>query len=219
MGRYLKGNKMNVNMLKAALVGLILSISGFANAGLITIAVDRDAAVNNSNSISDPNHQYIWTTDGVYTGLWGFDISSLIQNGSQINSMSVSFYHNYISTAGTVNVSLDTIDDNWLENSGTAPAAFGTLLSSQFIDGSSLSSFVTFDISAILSGDLSDGYFTLRTSTNNGRWIDFANSEHVPSNQAAFLTINTTEVPEPSTLAIFALGMIGLTLRRFKKKS
>jgi hypothetical protein len=30
---------------------------------------------------------------------------------------------------------------------------------------------------------------------------------------------NTTSVPEPTTLAIFALGMIGLASRRFKKKS
>ena len=28
-----------------------------------------------------------------------------------------------------------------------------------------------------------------------------------------------TQVPEPSTLAIFALGMIGLASRRFKKQS
>ena len=28
-----------------------------------------------------------------------------------------------------------------------------------------------------------------------------------------------TSIPEPSTLAIFALGMMGLVTRRFKKKS
>ena len=31
--------------------------------------------------------------------------------------------------------------------------------------------------------------------------------------------VRTTVVPEPSTLAIFALGMIGLASRRFKKQS
>jgi len=30
---------------------------------------------------------------------------------------------------------------------------------------------------------------------------------------------SATNVPEPSTLAIFALGMIGLASRRFKKQS
>ncbi len=33
------------------------------------------------------------------------------------------------------------------------------------------------------------------------------------------LSPNTSNVPEPSTLAIFALGMIGLASRRFKKQS
>lgn len=34
----------------------------------------------------------------------------------------------------------------------------------------------------------------------------------------SFSDIDTTSVPEPSTLAIFALGIIGLTSRRFKKQ-
>ena len=37
-------------------------------------------------------------------------------------------------------------------------------------------------------------------------------------NQEAYAAGNTAEVPEPSTLAIFALGMIGLASRRFNKK-
>jgi hypothetical protein len=36
---------------------------------------------------------------------------------------------------------------------------------------------------------------------------------------ASVVTSPTTSVPEPSTLAIFALGIIGLASRRFKKKS
>ncbi len=39
------------------------------------------------------------------------------------------------------------------------------------------------------------------------------------SNWAGFVLIKTQEVPEPSTLAIFALGIIGLASRRFKKQS
>jgi hypothetical protein len=34
----------------------------------------------------------------------------------------------------------------------------------------------------------------------------------------SFSDIDTTSVPEPSTLAIFALGIVGLTSRRFKKQ-
>jgi hypothetical protein len=35
----------------------------------------------------------------------------------------------------------------------------------------------------------------------------------------AMFTLHAVEVPEPSTLAIFALGLIGLASRRFKKQS
>ncbi|MCJ8318134.1 MAG: PEP-CTERM sorting domain-containing protein [Colwellia sp.] len=37
--------------------------------------------------------------------------------------------------------------------------------------------------------------------------------------ERVWLTTNATDVPEPSTLAIFALGMIGLASSRFKKQS
>ena len=36
---------------------------------------------------------------------------------------------------------------------------------------------------------------------------------------SSFDNLNVSKVPEPSTLTIFALGMIGLASRRFKKQS
>ncbi|MFT5636071.1 MAG: hypothetical protein ACI89T_001528 [Cognaticolwellia sp.] len=65
----------------------------------------------------------------------------------------------------------------------------------------------------------------------NGGWIDSSNSMKtqlaieglsVEDSQDVFtqsLKVVPTSVPEPSTLAIFALGMIGLASRRFKKQS
>jgi hypothetical protein len=63
-------------------------------------------------------------------------------------------------------------------------------------------------IEALASG----GRFFLRRFASRGQeawWAD-----------GAFNTFNVRQidVPEPSTLAIFALGFIGLTLRRFKKQ-
>jgi len=47
-----------------------------------------------------------------------------------------------------------------------------------------------------------------------------ANNTRLVANQVDFLLNGSaTDVPEPSTLAIFALGMIGLASRRFKKQS
>lgn len=63
-------------------------------------------------------------------------------------------------------------------------------------------------IEALASG----GHFYLRRFASRGHEEWWANG--------AFNTFNVRQidVPEPSTLAIFALGFIGLTLRRFKKQ-
>ena len=42
---------------------------------------------------------------------------------------------------------------------------------------------------------------------------------HPQNSTIAKLKISTNSIPEPTTLAIFALGMIGLVSRRFKKQS
>jgi hypothetical protein len=39
------------------------------------------------------------------------------------------------------------------------------------------------------------------------------------SQQSSIVNFNVTEVPEPSTLAVFALGLVGLASRKFKKKA
>jgi hypothetical protein len=58
---------------------------------------------------------------------------------------------------------------------------------------------------------ITDKYIALRTS-------DILTSSNINSIYGVAL-VRVTEVPEPSTLAIFALGMIGLASRRFKKQS
>jgi hypothetical protein len=45
---------------------------------------------------------------------------------------------------------------------------------------------------------------------------DYSNSH---SNNVSGVYVRSTSVPEPATLAIFALGMIGLATRRFKKQA
>jgi len=61
------------------------------------------------------------------------------------------------------------------------------------------------------SGNLSYGGYTELMGDSN------MSSEKV-ENMGVALVRDSIEVPEPSTLAIFALGMIGLATRRFKKQ-
>jgi len=68
---------------------------------------------------------------------------------------------------------------------------------------------------------------TTHAGTSDGivaLWGSAYNTQYTPldplvSNWAGFVLVKTQEVPEPSTLAIFALGVIGLASRRRKKQS
>lgn len=62
----------------------------------------------------------------------------------------------------------------------------------------------------IAVADAQDKSFNV-DSYNSGRYNDLG--FFVVSTQAS----NPIDVPEPSTLAVFALGIIGLASRRFKK--
>lgn len=57
----------------------------------------------------------------------------------------------------------------------------------------------------------------------NGEWefsvVGPGFPEQGPSDFGSGATLSATDVPEPSTLAIFALGMMGLASRKFKKKA
>ncbi len=63
------------------------------------------------------------------------------------------------------------------------------------------------------------------TAVGNFNTVDYSASDFelymgsASGRVAQHLLASQTEVPEPSTLAIFALGMIGLASRRFKKQS
>ena len=61
-------------------------------------------------------------------------------------------------------------------------------------------------------GSGGDGSSYVKSANNDTTW------NAIPGDMAFRLT-SQTQVPEPSTLAIFALGMIGLASRRFKKQS
>jgi hypothetical protein len=67
--------------------------------------------------------------------------------------------------------------------------------------------------------------FTIGAAQSNGDWgwsgkIDDVQVYNTALDAAGIqASMSITEVPEPSTLAIFALGMIGLASRRFKKQS
>tara|TARA_R110001592_G_scaffold349774_1_gene645349 strand:- start:283 stop:948 length:666 start_codon:yes stop_codon:yes gene_type:complete len=72
-------------------------------------------------------------------------------------------------------------------------------------------------VSDVTSNDSRRLFLNYAGSCNNILAQNCAWNGH--SEFGVFMVENTTQAPEPSTLAIFALGMIGLASRRFKKQS
>ncbi|WP_286235116.1 PEP-CTERM sorting domain-containing protein [Thalassotalea sediminis] len=156
---------MKFKIIKAAIAGLILSISSIANAGLITVVFD----ITNYNdtlgsfSGSDTNNDMLLTLNELDSFNW----------------MSTSYNH-----------VIDEISDL---------AGFGDFdLSSN--------TWIPNGTSWINSAD--DAYFTWnnRNSSVNASWAE-----------VDIVSVTRSSVPEPSTLAIFALGFLGFALRNFKK--
>lgn len=204
---------MNMKMLKVAIAGLFLSVSGFANAGLIDI--------NSGN--------YWGTTGGVSSGrgiafeaLDDFSISSIgieaalnaqtfevviwsSTNGHQVNSI----LHSGSQAFGDTLLGWNDIAIDFTFDLGSFYAVQWRPLSS---NSSWADSLVYYNDSSLPK--IIDGKFNLIDGFAGHNASSFSNFLH-PSLR---VNINSTDIPEPSTIAIFALSIMGLTTRKFKKR-
>ena len=75
------------------------------------------------------------------------------------------------------------------------------------------------DLNALLSGDSLNARFAFSNDvTNNNREGRRGNRTYTGNIERATVTMSY-EVPEPSTLAVLGLGLMSLSLRRFKKQA
>lgn len=189
---------MNINVLKSAIVGLVLMLSGLANAGVITYTgptgsgVDTKPAslfeitITDNYLISDLNIQLELTN---VENLYWTDLDLSFSNGVTSVLMAASQAND---SFGLFNV---IFDDEALTELPTANDALGSFQSFE-----SLSAF--------------DG------QSINGTWTLSILDEYFPGdlNQLTSYSIIATSVPEPTSLAILALSIMGLVARRFKKQ-
>lgn len=189
---------MNIKMLKAAVAGLVLSVSGFANAGLISF----------DGSIDDGTEVDHWSFSVTNSGTFIFDVlanedgNDFFANGVDNDQLDSYIYLFANNASGTL---IDSDDDGGLGSDGSV---------------SGLDSFMTVDLTigtylfAIGDYNLSESEarngLNVNSSTTVGRYsVSISSSNGVAA---------VNSVPEPSTLAIFALGIMGLASRRFKKQ-
>lgn len=209
---------MNIKMLKAAVTGLVLSVSTIANAGLILdfedlaissgtfdTAGDRLSSGFIFDSASDHTHLGNNSVSGnsgstflVLDGYKGSDSLNITQTTGGIFSV-LSFDLGEFNPAGGLATSIDII---------------GT-----FVGGATINTTLTLD--GILSVAGSNNFEKFNLGWNNLESISFSASAGSGDSYWAIDNIDTssTSVPEPSTLAIFALGIMGLVSRRLKNQS
>ncbi len=210
---------MNSNILKSLILGASLLISSVASAGLISIDFEFDARSLEFNGVTQDAGEIFMSivvdtdTPNLGTGFGDFDnayaadvfftsVNLGLNNTKVISDTFLYFGTSVVGFSDTSNYEFSTIFTSY----GSSNLTFGT----------------AFDLSTILvpQGPIVKTGNELRTS----RDIVFDNGDRITggvtlSSLANTVSVNSVNVPEPSTLAIFALGMIGLASRRFKKQS
>jgi hypothetical protein len=192
---------MNLKMLKAALTGLILSVSSFANAGLINFNDLTATFYGNESTGASLLSNMNGNTNFISYEFGGFLVT--------LNAPSAT-WGAHIGDAGPSGTF------NWHTGGDNGNSTFATLTKI----GGGMFNLVDFDYSADSNFTLDAAGYASSNLTGNGTSI--ANLNNVTSvsftaSSGGFMLDNlnvVSSVPEPTTLAIFGLGLLGLASRR-----
>ncbi len=226
---------MKNKFLKGLVASFALGVSGFANAGLITY---EGASDNVNNCIPfgcpdrfGPHMGFVYKDIEAFTLNIGdtiaFDLGRLNDNELSFDLSLAATTTNGGDTADGAGFTLvsslgsgfygDTVIGNY-DLIFTAASAFsfdGGGLIVNFLNTNGVISDATTDQNLVYS---TDNPYTVRRYFSGNSVGDMSNSNLSDGRRAVGnMQINTVNVPEPSTLAIFALGLMGLASRRFKK--
>jgi len=211
---------MKLSYLKAAITGLVMITSAVvssSNATLITDLSALDWLVAGDNKL---------TLDGT-TGLEWLDVSETYGN-SILNTEAESFFGEF---RWATSLEIENLFDAVIVGTGYREESSSTVLSKattfrSLFNGSNIN--ITQGVSrgsphptdsnryglGYVLGTASNLRVQVADPSYNCCWLETSRSSNVGS-----WLVRASEIPEPGTLAIFALGMIGLASRRFKKQS
>ena len=217
---------MKFKFLNAILASLILCVSTSANAGLITIT-SYDIENATTSGWGGWNHTYNGNIN-----ITGTNLADYTNGSGTLNDGIIGSYVNdnqLFNTADNAEItlyldgyySIDSIKLFGGSNPNALPGGIETI--DVFFGG------ITSTLAHVAFGV--DDFFSTTGSNLNGITTNMIKIFNVPSGNCCG-AYNITEievigdlknapeqVPEPYTLAIFALGIIGLASRRFKKQS
>ncbi|WP_440877189.1 proprotein convertase P-domain-containing protein [Thalassotalea sp. PLHSN55] len=192
---------MRLNILKAIAASLVITLSSVANAGIISTG---DIAINQSipdrATVTDT---YTETSTDIIDNVWVyFDATS-----SWIGDFEVMLSHNGVNVLILDNQGgpQDAVNDWFSDLYATAPTwpqVADTSTNYGFLPSQSLSAF---------NGLSAQGDWALTVTDTLSADSGFVNS------WALQFSTHSAQVPEPSTLAIFALAILGFASRKFSK--
>jgi len=205
---------MKNKLLKGLVSSLALVVCGFANASLI----EADYATGNDNlAVFDDSTGLTWLDASLTVGMT-FD-EALIQyegfrlaTNTEVEQMYSSFFSEFnvnIDNINNGNYSLSTAQTNqllnWTSLFGESPDLNWNPSYLRYLDEDNI------------------GRLVGNRYVSNSSWY-FAGLENTetwnnPGNYMGVAMVRVTDVPEPSTLAMFALGLMGLASRKFKKQA
>jgi len=205
-----------MKMFKAVIAGLVLSVSGFVNAGIITTLYNENNGGSNGGS--------------VYFDLTVGDMDLSI-TGFEINTEEFNFFDNFEVWLLTDTTSQGNESSlSWLQvatGSGTGAglnnATTVTLSNSFFLNSNTLYGF-SLVAGSNIGHDYTNGNGGNQNYANTDLSLSMGSATNTPFSSSVFSprvwngSIQYNVIPEPSTIAIFALAIMGLTARRFKKQ-
>ena len=209
---------MRFKFFQAVLVSIAFAISSFANAGLITfndkalfdaytgggVVDDMESAGSSTGSSTHTTatNDFSWTMSD-YNCENGYGCSATFGGTTGNSLMMQSAGDDFIWTYG---------NGNFVFSSGIT--SFGIQFGSYY--GNS-----EITLNGLSSGVQASGSFFGIASDDNATFTNVAYTKSLVYGSFDDVSYSRSNiiasVPEPSTLAIFALGMIGLASRRFKK--
>jgi hypothetical protein len=228
---------MKFKILNTVVAGLIVLVSGAANAGIINWTevqntTDFNDVLDFGNTVEAINATNTNSGSVTVNGVEFYNSTNLLSAGGFVGALksastSDESYDNFLNsfdygngsdlttlTIGGGNL-IDGVDyfiQLWLTDLRVASRDMS------FGDGNGNS--VELDATEVDFGQYVIGQFTATGDTQELS-LDALNSAnaHITGYQIRLSDVSATSVSEPSTLAIIALGLMGFASRRFKKKS
>lgn len=226
---------MKNKFLKVAISGLLLTV-GSANAAIITDGFTYSVASGSNQSVGNHYHS---NTGGVYGNAAGkaevgnfgdeevrglSEYSLVGQSAASSAFVTFDVFGNGLFSdtndfAFNGFIDVNVYQGNNAENVSDYQATSIGSVGSFSTVGLAIGDIFSFDITTIFNDAIVNGWSSLGIRLSTENTVDDGGAWTFDDFRLTTTDITNTSVPEPSSLAIFALGLIGLASRRFKKKS